>query len=179
MCISPCCAVGDTVSGCTGSSSLSGLVIGVLSVSCSSELLLSFSALGNTSTSLLMRTTSSPQNHGQHTLCYWTTHYISCMLSGQHKEITSVRVYNIYVYVCVRGRGEAREGRESDVAYRQELAHFIHDHTRARTHKHTVHVYILEWVCPHVQEGEGLALQRGGRRWSLISSQHRHDMCTQ
>ena len=60
------------------------------------------------------------------------------------------------------GRGEAREGRESDVAYRQELAHFIHDHMRARTHKHTVHVYILEWVCPHVQEGEGLALQRGG-----------------
>ena len=68
MCISPCCAVGDTVSGCTGSSSLSGLVNGVLSVSCSSELLLSFSALGNTSTSLLMRTTSSPLNHGQHTV---------------------------------------------------------------------------------------------------------------
>ena len=45
--------------GCTGSSSLSGLVIGVLSVSWSSELLLSFSAL-ITSTPLLMRTTSSP-----------------------------------------------------------------------------------------------------------------------
>ena len=38
-----------TVSGCTGSSSLSGLVISV-SVSCSSELLLSFAALRNTST---------------------------------------------------------------------------------------------------------------------------------
>ena len=36
-----------------------------------------------------------------------------------------------------------------------------------------VHVYISEWVCPHVLEGEWLALQRGGRRWSLISSQHR------
>ena len=50
ICISPCGAVGDTVSGCTGSSSLSGLAIGVLSVSCSSELLMSFAALWNTST---------------------------------------------------------------------------------------------------------------------------------
>ena len=41
VCISPCGAVGDTASGCTGSNSLSGLVIGVLSVSWSSELLLS------------------------------------------------------------------------------------------------------------------------------------------
>ena len=57
--------------GCTGSSSLSGLVIGVLSVSWSSELLLSFSALRNTSTPLLMRTTSGPLTHDQHTLCCW------------------------------------------------------------------------------------------------------------
>ena len=45
VCISPCGAVGDTVS-----KSLSGLAIGVLSVSCSSELLMSFAALWNTST---------------------------------------------------------------------------------------------------------------------------------
>ena len=57
--------------GCTGSSSLSGLVIGVLSVSWSSELLLSFSALRNTSTPLLMRTTSGPLTHDQHTQCCW------------------------------------------------------------------------------------------------------------
>ena len=50
VCISPCGAVGDTVSGCTGSNSLSGLVIGVLPVSWSSELLLSFAALRSTST---------------------------------------------------------------------------------------------------------------------------------
>ena len=46
-----------------------GLVIGVLSVSWSSELLLNFSAPRNTSTPLLMRTTSSPLTHDQHTLC--------------------------------------------------------------------------------------------------------------
>jgi len=50
---------------------LSGVVIGVLSVSCSAELLLSFSALRNTSTPLLMRTTSSSLTHDQHTLCCW------------------------------------------------------------------------------------------------------------
>ena len=62
VCISPCSAVciGDwEVSaewvGAQGSSSLSGLVIGVLSVSCLPELLLSFSAPRSTSTSLLMR----------------------------------------------------------------------------------------------------------------------------
>ena len=108
MCISPCCAVGDTVSGCTGSSSLSGLVNGVLSVSCSSELLLSFSTPRSTFTPLLMRTTSSPLTHDQHTLCYWPTLYISCMLSVQYREITSVRVYNIYVRVCA---GEGGGGR--------------------------------------------------------------------
>ena len=27
------------------------------------------------------------------------------------------------------GKGEAREGRESDVVYRQELARLTHDHT--------------------------------------------------
>ena len=43
---------GWQVCGCTGSSSLSGLVIGVLSVSYSSELLLSFSAPRSTSTPL-------------------------------------------------------------------------------------------------------------------------------
>ena len=63
--------VGGWVGGCTGSSSWSGLVIGVLSVSCSSELLLSFSALRNTSTPLLMKTTSSSLTHDQHTLCCW------------------------------------------------------------------------------------------------------------
>ena len=61
-----CCRC--TVCGCTGSSSLSGLVIGVLSVSWSSELLLSFSAPRSTSTPLLMRTTSSPLTHDQHTV---------------------------------------------------------------------------------------------------------------
>ena len=60
VCISPCGAVGAVyVRRCTGSSSWSDLVIGVLSVSCSSELLLSFSAPRNTSTPLLMRTTST------------------------------------------------------------------------------------------------------------------------
>ena len=48
-----------------------------------------------------------------------------------------VCVYIIYMYVCVQGRGEAREGRGSDVAYRQELAHFIHDHMWARKHAHS------------------------------------------
>ena len=76
-----CCRC--TVSGCTGSSSLSGLVIGVLSVSWSSELLLNFSAPKSTFTPLLMRTTSSPLTHDQHTQCYWTTLYIVCMLSVQ------------------------------------------------------------------------------------------------
>ena len=33
------------------------------------------------------------------------------------------------------GRG-GREGRGSDVAYRQELARLTHDHTHARTHTH-------------------------------------------
>ena len=51
---------------------MGGLVISVLSVSWSSELLLSFSALRNTSTPLLMRTTSSSLTHHQHTLCYWS-----------------------------------------------------------------------------------------------------------
>ena len=32
---------------------------------------------------------------------------------------------------------------------------------------------------PSCAGGEWLALQRGGRRWSLISSQHRQHMCTQ
>ena len=50
---------------------LSVVVIGVLSVSCSAELLLSFSALRNTSTPLLMRTTSSSLTHDQHTQCCW------------------------------------------------------------------------------------------------------------
>ena len=59
------------VGGCIGSTSLSGLVIGVLSVSWSSELLLSFSALRNTSTPLLMRSSSNPLTHDQHTQCYW------------------------------------------------------------------------------------------------------------
>ena len=69
--------------GCTGSSSLSGLVIGVLSVSCSSELLLSFSAPRSTSTPLLMRTTSSPMTHGQHTvLLAHPTLYLACSLHG-------------------------------------------------------------------------------------------------
>ena len=94
-----CCSC--TVRGCTGSSSWSDLVINVLSVSWSSELLLSFSAPRNTSTPLLMRTTSSPLTHDQHTQCYWTTLYISCMLSVQYREITNVRVYNMYVRVCV------------------------------------------------------------------------------
>ena len=54
VCISPCGAVGDTVSN-----SLSGLVIGVLSVSCSSELLMSFAALWNTSTHDHFKSTES------------------------------------------------------------------------------------------------------------------------
>ena len=62
------------VGGCTGRSSLSGLVIGVLSVSCSSELLLNFSAPRNTSTPLLMRITSSPLTHDQHTVLLAPTH---------------------------------------------------------------------------------------------------------
>ena len=32
------------------------------------------------------------------------------------------------------GKGEAREGRASDVVYRQELARLTHDHMHARTH---------------------------------------------
>ena len=102
LCVSVLC----TVSGCTGSSSLSGLVIVVLSVSWSSELLLSFSSPRSTSTPLPMRTTSSPLTHDQHTQCYWPILYIVCMLSVQHREITSACVYNynntcMYVCVCV------------------------------------------------------------------------------
>ena len=33
------------------------------------------------------------------------------------------------------GEGEAREGRESDVAYRQELARLTHDHTHTGRYK--------------------------------------------
>ena len=71
---------------CTESSSQSGQVIGVLSVSWSSELLLSFSAPRNTSTPdpLLMRTTSNPLTHmnRRHTLCVLLQ--LSQALSIQH-----------------------------------------------------------------------------------------------
>ena len=79
--------------GCTGSSSLSGLVIGVFSVSCSSELLLSFSAPRSTSTPLLMRTTASPLAHDQHTLCYWPTLYyiLHALCMGSLCTIVCVR----------------------------------------------------------------------------------------
>ncbi len=50
---------------------LSGVVIGVLSVSWSAELLLSFSAPRIISTPLLKRTTSGPLTHDQHTQCCW------------------------------------------------------------------------------------------------------------
>ena len=80
--------------GCTGSSSLSGLVIGVLSVSWSSELLLSFSALTSTSTPLLTRTTSSPLTHDQRTQCYWPTLYfiLHALCMGSLCTIVCVRV---------------------------------------------------------------------------------------
>ena len=40
------------------------------------------------------------------------------------------------------GGGGGREGRGSDVAHRQELAHLTHDHTYACTHVHLIHIYI-------------------------------------
>ena len=79
-----CCRC--TVSGCTG----------CREVSWSSELLLSFSALRNTSTPLLMRTTSSPLTHDQHSVLVDHAPSI-CSLYA----LCSVCVYVIFICVCV------------------------------------------------------------------------------
>ena len=81
---------------CTESSSQSGQVIGVLSVSWSSELLLSFSAPRNTSTPLL-RTTSSPLTHMHH-------RHTRCVLLGRHSPssicmLSRSTYYNYYTAI--------------------------------------------------------------------------------
>ena len=85
---------------CTESSSQSGQVIGVLSVSWSSELLLSFSTLRNTSTPLLMRTTSSPLTH----ICITITDTLGVCCWARHSPSSICRLsrstyYNYYTAI--------------------------------------------------------------------------------
>ena len=56
-----------------------------------------------------------------------------------------------------KGEGEGREGRGSDVAYRQELARLTHDHTHARTLLFTTLSCTQEWTT-HLH---GLLWQQG------------------
>ena len=85
---------------CTESSSQSGQVIGVLSVSWSSELLLSFSAPRNTSTPLLMRTTSNPLTH----ICICITDTLGVCCWARHSPssifmLSRSTYYNYYTAI--------------------------------------------------------------------------------
>ena len=80
--------------GCTGSNSLGGLVIGVLSVPClharaAVEFLCTEEHIHSGSTTD-ERSTSSPLTHDQHTQCYWSTLHPAYALCSAHRETTII-----------------------------------------------------------------------------------------
>ena len=85
--------------GYTGSNSLGGLVIGVLSVSClharsraAVEFLCTEEHIHSGSTTDDERTTASPLTHDQHTQCYWSTLDLhpAYALCSAHRETTII-----------------------------------------------------------------------------------------